>query len=110
MNPKLAPIKAGIFPLVKKDEKLVSVAKEIYDSLKKENNVYYDVAGSVGRRYARQDENGTPFCFTIDNQSLEDETITIRDRDSGEQKRIKKDDVKNILRDLISGEKNFGEL
>ena len=110
LNPKLAPIKAGIFPLVKKDEKLVSVAKEIYDSLKKENNVYYDVAGSVGRRYARQDENGTPFCFTIDNQSLEDETITIRDRDSGEQKRIKKDDVKNILRDLISGEKNFGEL
>lgn len=110
LNPKLSPIKAAVFPLVKKDEKLVGMAREIYDDLKKEWNVLYDASGSVGRRYARQDEVGTPFCLTVDGDSLEKGDVTIRNRDDGEQKRVKVDNLKNVLRDLISGEKIFEEL
>ena len=110
ISPKIAPIKAAIFPLVKKDEGLVRFSKELLNELKKEWNVFYDESGTVGKRYARQDESGTPFCLTVDGQSLEDGTLTIRDRDSGEQKRIKKVDVKNILRDLILGDKTFGAI
>lgn len=106
----IAPVKAAVFPLVKKDENLVKLSKEISSSLKNEWNVFYDESGSIGKRYARQDESGTPFCLTVDNQSLEDGTVTIRDRDSGEQKRIKKVDVRNILRDLILGDKLFSEI
>jgi glycyl-tRNA synthetase len=107
---RIAPIKAAVFPLVKKDEGLVKFSKEIVDSLKSEWNVLYDESGSVGKRYARQDEIGTPYCFTVDGQSLEDETLTIRDRDSGKQKRIKKSEVRTVFRELIFGEKSFEDL
>lgn len=107
---RIAPVKAAIFPLVKKDEGLVKFSKELLNELKKEWNVFYDESGSVGRRYARQDEIGTPFCFTVDGQSLEDGTLTIRDRDSGKQKRIKKSEVRNLLRELIFGEKSFDDI
>jgi len=110
LHPRLAPVKAAVLPLVKKNEKLVSLAREIYDSLKTEWNVTYDESGSVGRRYARNDEIGTPFCLTIDSESLEKGDVTIRNRDDGEQKRISTTTIKEVLRKLISGEMSFTEL
>ena len=101
-HPRLAPIKAAIFPLVKKDG-MPEVAKEIYLNLKKNFNVFYDEKGAVGRRYRRQDEAGTPYCITVDGQTLEDKTVTIRDRDSLEQTRIKIDECEQVIRDRING-------
>jgi glycyl-tRNA synthetase len=92
LHPRLAPIKAAVFPLVKKDG-MPEIAKDIYRALKKKFNVFYDEKGAVGRRYRRQDEAGTPYCITVDGQSLQDQCVTIRDRDTLEQVRIKIDDV-----------------
>ncbi|MFA5966931.1 MAG: glycine--tRNA ligase [Patescibacteria group bacterium] len=88
LHPKLAPIKAAILPLVKKDPELVKMAKEIYETLKADFFVEYDEDGTVGKRYRRQDEIGTPFCITVDSDSLNDKTVTIRHRDSMEQDRV----------------------
>jgi glycyl-tRNA synthetase len=87
-SPKIAPIKAAIFPLVKKDG-MPEVADKIYHELKKHFKVFYDDGGAVGRRYRRMDEAGTPYCITVDGQTLQDETVTVRDRDSMEQTRHK---------------------
>jgi glycyl-tRNA synthetase len=92
LHPRVAPVKAAVFPLVKKDG-MPEVAQEIYRALKKRMNVFYDEKGAVGRRYRRQDEAGTPFCVTVDGQTLQDRTVTIRDRDTLEQWRVKVDDV-----------------
>jgi glycyl-tRNA synthetase len=86
-HPRLAPIKASVFPLVNKDG-MPEVAQNLYRELKKEFNVFYDDKGAVGRRYRRQDEAGTPYCFTVDGQTLQDQTVTIRDRDTLDQRRI----------------------
>ncbi len=102
LNPRIAPVKAAIFPLVKKDG-MPEMAKEIYLALKREFNVFYDEKGAVGRRYRRQDEAGTPFCITVDGQSLQDRTVTIRDRDSLKQIRAKIDDTPALLRAGASG-------
>jgi glycyl-tRNA synthetase len=103
LSPKLAPYKAGIFPLVKKDDELVKIARQIYGDLKKEFNVFYDESGSVGRRYARQDENGTPFCITVDGDSAKNKDVTVRFRDTGEQKRIKIIKLRAFLREAVLG-------
>jgi glycyl-tRNA synthetase len=92
LHPRLAPVKAAVFPLVKKDG-MPEVAQDIYRALKAKYNVFYDEKGAVGRRYRRQDEAGTPYCITVDGQTLQDHTVTIRDRDSLEQDRCKLDDV-----------------
>jgi glycyl-tRNA synthetase len=110
LNPKIAPVKASIFPLIKKDEEQVKIAREIYDSLKTEWNVSYDESGSVGRRYARNNEIGTPFCITVDTESPTDKKATIRFRDTGEQKRIEISSIKDIIRKLILEETSFEEL
>jgi glycyl-tRNA synthetase len=86
-HPRLAPIKAAIFPLVNKDG-MPEKAGALYRELKTQFNVFYDDKGAVGRRYRRQDEAGTPFCITIDGQTLQDETVTIRDRDTTQQSRV----------------------
>lgn len=91
-HPRIAPIKAAVFPLVKKDG-MPEIAKDIYLKLKKHVNVFYDEKGAVGRRYRRQDEVGTPYCITVDGQTLTDQTVTVRDRDTLEQWRVKIDDV-----------------
>ena len=109
LNPKLAPVKAAIFPLMKKG-KQAEIARGIFDDLKKKFNVNYDVSGSVGRRYARNDEIGTPFCITVDDDSISGGTVTIRDRDTTEQKRVKISELRNVLGDLIEGEKGFKDL
>ncbi|HET7584161.1 MAG TPA: glycine--tRNA ligase [Gemmatimonadaceae bacterium] len=85
--PALAPIKAGIFPLVKKDG-MPEMARRIADELRARMPVFYDEGGAIGRRYRRQDEIGTPFCVTVDGQSVEDGTVTVRDRDTLAQERV----------------------
>jgi glycyl-tRNA synthetase len=87
LHPRLAPVKAAIFPLVNKDG-MPEKAQALYRELKREFNVFYDDKGAVGRRYRRQDEAGTPFCITIDGQALQDDTVTIRDRDTTQQWRV----------------------
>lgn len=84
---KLAPYKAAIFPLVKKD-RLQKIAKNIFGDLSNQFSIFYDESGSIGRRYRRQDEVGTPYCITVDFDSLDDDKVTIRDRDTMEQERV----------------------
>jgi glycyl-tRNA synthetase len=84
----LAPVKCAVLPLVKNKEELVRSAKEIFQNLKKLGKVEYDETGTIGKRYRRQDEIGTPLCVTVDFQTLDDNTVTIRFRDSGKQERI----------------------
>jgi glycyl-tRNA synthetase len=96
-------VKAAIFPLVKRDG-MPEKAEAIYRELKRNYHVFYDEKGAIGRRYRRQDEAGTPFCITIDSQSLTDETVTIRDRDSCRQWRVAAAGVGKALGDLLDGQ------
>ncbi|MFA5249961.1 MAG: glycine--tRNA ligase [Parachlamydiales bacterium] len=86
-SPLIAPVKLAIFPLMKKDE-LAAVARKLYDEMKMVFHTEYDESGAIGKRYRRQDELGTPFCVTVDYQTLEDQTVTVRERDSMKQKRV----------------------
>ncbi|MCF6348935.1 MAG: glycine--tRNA ligase [Flavobacteriaceae bacterium] len=97
----LAPTKAAILPLVKKDG-LPEIARTIMDDLKWNFNVIYDEKDAVGRRYRRQDAAGTPFCITVDHQTIEDSTVTIRDRDTMDQKRVKMTDLRQIIDDKVA--------
>ncbi|MEN8123993.1 MAG: glycine--tRNA ligase [Bacteroidota bacterium] len=97
----LAPTKAAVLPLVKKDG-LPEIARKIIDDLKYDFNVSYDEKDAIGRRYRRQDAAGTPFCITVDHQSKEDNTVTIRHRDTMEQKRVTIEDLKNIISKEVS--------
>lgn len=92
-HPRLAPVKAAIFPLVNKDG-MDEEAKKLYRELKAHFNVVYDQSGAIGRRYRRQDEAGTPFCITVDGDTMKDGTVTIRDRDTLKQERIPKGEVR----------------
>jgi glycyl-tRNA synthetase len=106
LHPTLAPIKVAILPLSRR-EKLVAVAKQIYTDLRQQWMVSYDDAQSIGRRYRRQDEIGTPFCVTVDFQSLEDEQVTIRDRDTMNQIRLPIAELKRTLQAKLKGEPLF---
>ncbi|MDH3365653.1 MAG: glycine--tRNA ligase [Thermoplasmata archaeon] len=100
----MAPIKAGVFPLMPKDS-MDRIALEVYDVLVAEGiSAHYDESGSIGRRYARMDEVGTPCCITVDHQTVEDGTVTIRDRDSKEQARIGVDEVVRWVRSVVKGD------
>jgi glycyl-tRNA synthetase len=95
-HPKLAPIKAAVFPLVNR-EGMPELARKIEADLRSSFRVFYDDSGAVGRRYRRQDEVGTPFCITVDSQTLQDQTVTVRQRDSMAQERVSADRVKEFL-------------
>jgi len=97
----LAPTKAAVLPLVKKDG-LPEIAKEIIEELKWDFNVAYDEKDAVGRRYRRQDALGTPFCITVDHQTKEDNTVTIRHRDTMKQERVTISDLRKIISDEVS--------
>jgi glycyl-tRNA synthetase len=99
-HPRLAPIKAAVFPLVNKDG-LPEIARPIYEEIRKHYPAQYDAKASIGKRYARMDEAGTPFCFTIDGQTKEDNTVTVRDRDTGCQIRIDKSRCLEYLREQL---------
>ncbi|PIN86579.1 glycine--tRNA ligase [Candidatus Woesearchaeota archaeon CG10_big_fil_rev_8_21_14_0_10_44_13] len=107
LHPKLAPVKAGVFPLLSNKEELVDLAESIYLDLRKEFPVEFDTSGTVGRRYARADESGIPFCITVDFDSLKDKAVTIRNRDDMKQKRVKISELKELLIKLIRGDISF---
>ena len=100
-HPRLAPIKAAVFPLVNKDG-MPEIARNIENDLRKNLKVFYDDKGAVGRRYRRQDEAGTPFCITVDTQTLSDQTVTIRERDSMEQVRVSSDKILSYLLEKLA--------
>jgi glycyl-tRNA synthetase len=103
LHPKLAPIKAAIFPIIKKPE-YEKISQEIFEDLSNEFNVIQDKSGSIGRRYSRNDESGTPMCITVDDQTPKDKMVTIRDRDTTKQVRVKIEEIKDIVRKVVSGE------
>jgi glycyl-tRNA synthetase len=96
LHPVLAPVKVAVLPLVRKDGQ-PELAQEVFELLRGQMQAEYDEGGSIGKRYRRQDEIGTPFCVTIDHQSLEDRTVTVRDRDSLGQERVAVDDLPAVL-------------
>ena len=98
--PAIAPIKVAIFPLVKRDG-MDEIAKKITDDLRGNYRIFYDESGSIGRRYRRQDEAGTPFCITVDSDTLQDKTVTVRNRDTMEQKRIPITNIRTFLADEL---------
>ena len=100
LHPCLAPVKAAIFPLIKKDG-LPEKAREIMDKLKLDFNLQYEEKDAIGKRYRRQDAIGTPFCITVDHQTLEDNTVTIRHRDTMAQERVNADNLEKIIGDLV---------
>jgi glycyl-tRNA synthetase len=101
LHPCLAPVKAAIFPLIKKDG-LPEKAREIMDKLKLDFNLQYEEKDAIGKRYRRQDAIGTPVCITVDHQTLEDNTVTIRHRDTMAQERVNANDLEKIIGDLVS--------
>jgi glycyl-tRNA synthetase len=94
LSHELAPIKAAVFPLLKNKSELVGKAREVYETLREQGRIEWDDNGNIGKRYRRQDEIGTPQCITIDFQTLEDNTVTVRDRDTTEQKRVAINDLR----------------
>jgi glycyl-tRNA synthetase len=101
LHPALAPVKAAVLPLIGKSADMVSKARSLFAELRADEQVEYDDSGAIGRRYRRQDEIGTPFAFTVDEQTLADDTVTIRDRDSLAQERIALPKVRAHLADAL---------
>ncbi len=97
LSPKLAPYKAAVFPLLANKPEIVEKARGLFDTLKKDYMVVWDGRGNIGKRYLSQDEAGTPYCITVDFQTLEDETVTVRDRDTAQQERLKISDLHSFL-------------
>lgn len=101
LHPKLAPIKVAVFPLMRNKPELVAKARKLYDQLKTKYMCEFDDNGNVGKRYRRQDEIGTPYCITVDFDSLEDDTVTVRDRDTMQQERIPVNNLLTYLQDKL---------
>ena len=102
-HPKLAPIKAAVLPLVKNKPELMDKARAVHERLQRRYHVQFDAAGAIGRRYRRMDEVGTPYCVTVDFQTLEDDTMTLRERDSTEQRRLTLPDLLEYMEENIEG-------
>ena len=102
MKPVLAPYKAAVFPLVANKPELTKKAKSVFNTLKPEFMTLWDDIGNIGKRYRRQDEIGTPWCITIDYQTLDDDTVTIRDRDTMKQERIKSSDIAQYIKEKLN--------
>jgi glycyl-tRNA synthetase len=107
--PMLAPVKMAVMPLIKKDG-MPEKARDIIDNLKFDFNCQYDEKDSIGKRYRRQDAIGTPYCVTVDHQTLEDNTVTIRYRDTMEQERVAIDDLGAIIGKQVSYKSLFAKL
>ncbi|KAA5546468.1 glycine--tRNA ligase [Adhaeribacter rhizoryzae] len=109
LHPALAPVKAAIFPLVRKDG-LPEKAQQIFDDLKYDFNVIYEERDAIGKRYTRQDLIGTPYCIAVDYETLENNTVTIRDRDTREQQRVPISELSRIIGDAVSYKRIFEKL
>jgi glycyl-tRNA synthetase len=101
LHPEMAPVTAAVLPLIAKSEEMTATARALYDDLRRRHRVEYDDSGAIGRRYRRQDEIGTPFAFTIDEQTIDDQTVTVRDRDSLAQERLPIAGVRAWLDDTL---------
>jgi len=99
-DPKMAPIKVGVYPLVNKDG-MPEVAEKLYLNLRTKYTCEYDAKQAIGKRYARMDEVGTPYCVTVDGTTLQDQTVTVRDRDSQQQERVSTDKIKAYLAERL---------
>jgi glycyl-tRNA synthetase len=97
LRPEMAPIKVAVLPLAKNKPEIVEMAKKIKRTLQPSIRAVYDDTGGIGKLYARQDEIGTPFCVTVDHQSLEDNAVTVRDRDTWDQERVNVDQLQEFL-------------
>src|SRR5438270_7951180 len=104
LHPKMAPVTAAILPLIGKSDDMVAKARSLYEDLRRRHSVEYDDSGAIGRRYRRQDEIGTPWAFTVDEQTLADDTVTVRDRDSLAQERIPIGGVRGWLDEALAAE------
>jgi glycyl-tRNA synthetase len=104
LHPRIAPVKAAVLPLVPRDDGMATRARGLYEELRRHHLVEHDDSGQIGRRYRRQDEIGTPWAFTVDEQTLEDETVTVRDRDSLAQERLPLSGVRTWLDDALQQE------
>jgi glycyl-tRNA synthetase len=104
LHPQLAPVKAAVLPLVGKDTAMVEKARGLFDELRRHHSVEYDDNGAIGRRYRRQDEIGTPYGLTIDEQTLEDDTVTVRERDSLAQERLPIGGVRARIGELLAAD------
>ena len=101
LHPKLAPFKLAVFPLLANKEELINKAREIHQILSRNYFVAWDSRGNIGKRYFAQDEIGTPWCVTIDFQSLEDDTVTVRDRDTTKQERVSVDKLPEYIENKL---------
>ena len=102
LTPELAPIKVAVLPLAKNKPEIVEMAKKIKRDLQPSMRAVYDDTGGIGKLYARQDEIGTPFCVTVDHESLEDSAVTVRDRNTWEQERIRIDSLSGYLKERLA--------
>jgi len=102
LKPQLAPYKVAVFPLLKNKPELVQKAREIYDSLRKDFMVAFDDRGNIGKRYYSQDEIGTPYCITVDFDTLEKGEVTVRDRDTTKQEKVNINNIKKYINERIS--------
>jgi glycyl-tRNA synthetase len=102
LKPELAPVKVAVLPLAKNKPEIVEMARKLKKDLQPAMRAVYDDTGGIGKLYARQDEIGTPFCVTVDHESLEDEAVTVRDRDTWEQERINVGELKDYLQKRLS--------
>jgi glycyl-tRNA synthetase len=103
LHPRLAPVKVAVLPLIGKDADFVGKARPLYEELRRAMSAEYDDSASIGKRYRRQDEIGTPWALTIDQQTLEDDTVTIRDRDTLAQERIPIAGARALLDERLDG-------
>lgn len=101
-HPRIAPVKAAVFPLLANRPELIARAREIYSSLRREYSVAWDDIGNIGKRYRRQDEIGTPFTVTVDFETLENGSVTVRDRDTMKQERLGEKEIKAFLKERIA--------
>ncbi|MCB9272443.1 MAG: glycine--tRNA ligase [Lewinellaceae bacterium] len=108
LHPALAPVKCAILPLKRNEERIVNMAQGIFNNLKLSFNVQYDDTGSIGKLYRRQDAIGTPFCVTVDFESLDDQTVTLRDRDTLQQVRVHVDQLEGIIRERVDMKQLLG--
>jgi glycyl-tRNA synthetase len=102
-HPRVAPVKVAVFPLLKNKPALVEKARKVYETMRGMWPAFYDQVGAIGRRYRRQDEIGTPFCVTIDFTTLDDDTVTLRERDSMKQERVPVAKLPEMLQGRFAG-------
>ncbi len=102
LHPRIAPIKVAVFPLVKNKPDVMGLAEKLYKKISDKHNAFFDTSGAIGRRYRRMDEVGTPYCVTIDFESLEDDSVTVRDRDTTKQERVKIEDLDRYLDEKLT--------